>query len=125
MRFDAQGGVLPGVTVTVVNMGTNSTTAVTTNESGQYNALFLIPGNYRVTVELSGFRTAVNEQVVVRVGERLMLDFTLQPGGVTEEVVVTAETPQTDSRDSSPARPSSARMHCSVRRTTTTCAACW
>ena len=91
---DAQGGVLPGVTVTVVNTGTNSTTAVTTNESGQFNALFLIPGTYRVTVELSGFRKAMHEQVTVRVGERMQLDFTMEPGGVTEEVQVIAETPQ-------------------------------
>lgn len=91
---DAQGGVLPGVTVTVVNTGTNSTTTTVTNDTGQYSALFLIPGSYRVTVELSGFRTVVNERVLVQVGDRLQLDFTLEPAGVNEEVQVTAQTPQ-------------------------------
>jgi hypothetical protein len=98
---DSQGGVLPGVTVTVVNTGTNSTTVVVTNESGQYNALFLVPGSYRVTVELTSFRTAVNERVTVRVGERLQLDFTLEPGGVNEEVQVVAYTPQLETATAS------------------------
>jgi Carboxypeptidase regulatory-like domain/TonB dependent receptor len=91
---DAQGGVLPGVTVTIVNTGTNSTTTTVSNDTGQYSALFLIPGTYRVTVELSGFRTAVNERVVVSVGDRLQLDFTLEPAGLSESVQVVAETPQ-------------------------------
>src|SRR5918996_3905021 len=91
---DSQGGVLPGVTVTVVNTATNSTTTATTNESGQYNALFLIPGTYRVAVELSGFRGAVNERVMVHVGERVTLDATLAPATVAESVLVVGESPQ-------------------------------
>jgi hypothetical protein len=91
---DAQGGVLPGVTVTIVNTGTNSTTTAVTNETGQFNALFLIPGTYRVTIELSGFRTAVNEKVSVSVGDRLQLDFTMEPAGINESVQVVGQTPQ-------------------------------
>ena len=53
---DSSGGALPGVTVTVVNNGTNSTTSLVTNDTGQYAALFLLPGSYRVTAELSGFQ---------------------------------------------------------------------
>jgi hypothetical protein len=90
---DSQGGVLPGVTLTIVNNGTNSTTTVVTNETGQFSALFLIPGSYRVTVELSGFRTAVQEAANVRVGERLQVDFTLEPAGVSQEVVVLGDRP--------------------------------
>ncbi len=90
---DSSGGVLPGVTVTVVNNGTNSTATAVTNEEGQFTAPFLISGTYRVTVELSGFRTAVQEAVTVRVGDRLQVDFTLEPAGVTQEVIVVAEKP--------------------------------
>ena len=91
---DSQSGILPGVTVTIVNSGTGSKTTTVTNESGQYSALYLIPGTYRVSVELSGFRSAVRESVVVSVGDRLVADFTLEPGGVSEEVQVVASTPQ-------------------------------
>jgi Carboxypeptidase regulatory-like domain len=94
--IDSSGGVLPGVTVTVVNNGTNSTTTAVTNEEGQFTALFLIPGSYRVTVELPGFRSAVRENVEVRVGDRLQVDFTLEPGAVSAEVLVVAQSPLLD-----------------------------
>ncbi len=93
---DSSGGVLPGVTVTVVNTGTNSTATVVTNEEGLFTAPFLISGTYRVTVELSGFRTARQEAVTVRVGDRLQVDFTLEPAGVTQEVIVVADKPLLD-----------------------------
>jgi Carboxypeptidase regulatory-like domain len=85
---DSSGGALPGVTVTVVNNGTNSRTALVTNDTGQYAALFLLPGTYHVTAELSGFQTKDHPNVQVRVGERSQLDMTLQPAGVTEQVLV-------------------------------------
>ena len=87
---DSSGGALPGVTVTVINTGTNSRTALVTNDTGQYSALFLLPGIYRVTAELSGFQTKDYPSVQVRVGERLQLDITMQPAGVTEQVQVVA-----------------------------------
>jgi hypothetical protein len=90
---DSQGFILPGTSVTIVNLGTNSTSTIVTNETGQFSALYLMPGTYRITVELNGFRTAVQESVAVRVGDRLQLDFTLEPAGVSQEVVVVGERP--------------------------------
>src|SRR5687767_7893460 len=66
---DSSGGVLPGATVTIVNNATNSTSVVITGDGGTYTAPFLISGSYRVTVELTGFRTTVRETVEVRVGD--------------------------------------------------------
>ena len=80
---DSSGGVLPGVTVTVVNTGTNATNTVVTGDGGQFSAPLLISGTYRVTVELNGFRTVVRESVEVRVGDRLQVDFTLEPASVS------------------------------------------
>jgi Carboxypeptidase regulatory-like domain len=94
---DSSGGVLPGVTVIIVNTGTNSTSTVVTGESGQFTAPLLISGTYRVTVELSGFRSMVREPVEVRVGDRLQVDFTLEPAGVSSEVVVIGQSPLLDS----------------------------
>ena len=42
---DSSGGALPGVTVTIVNTGTNATAVQTTNEAGQYTAVLLLPGH--------------------------------------------------------------------------------
>ena len=72
--LDTSGGALPGATVSVVNTGTNSRTMAVTNEAGQYAALFLLPGTYTVTVELSGFQTKEHTNVLVRVGERAQVD---------------------------------------------------
>ena len=49
---DSSGGALPGVTVTIVNNGTNATVVQTTNSAGQYTAVLLLPGAYTVTVEV-------------------------------------------------------------------------
>lgn len=92
--LDSSGGVLPGVTVTIRNNGTNATAVQTTNESGQYAAVLLQPGSYTVTVELSGFQKREYTNVQVHVGERVTLDATLAPASVAESVLVVGESPQ-------------------------------
>ena len=76
---DSSGGALPGVTVTIRNIGTNATVVQTTNNAGQYTAVLLLPGTYTVTVELSGFQKREYQNVQVHVGERVQLDATLAP----------------------------------------------
>src|SRR6187397_862689 len=90
---DSSGGALPGVTVTIRNNGTNATVVQTTNSSGQYTAVFLLPGAYTVTVELSGFQKQEHQNVQVHVGDRLQLDSTLAPASVSETVLVVGESP--------------------------------
>src|SRR5262245_16472228 len=54
---DDQGGVLPGVAVTVRNVETGTVRTVVTEADGQYRVPALLPGRYDVTGELSGFST--------------------------------------------------------------------
>ena len=91
---DSSGGALPGVTITIVNNGTNAMVTQTTNSAGQYTALFLQPGTYTVSVELSGFQKREHQNIQVHVGERVQLDVTLAPAGVAETVLVVGESPQ-------------------------------
>ena len=56
---DASGGVLPGVSVTVVNERTALTRTATTDERGAYVFVDLPVGTYTVKTELSGFKSAV------------------------------------------------------------------
>ena len=58
---DAQGGRLPGATVTVVNIATNAESTSTTDANGDFTIPYLTPGSYRVTVELQGFKKNVRE----------------------------------------------------------------
>jgi Carboxypeptidase regulatory-like domain/TonB dependent receptor-like, beta-barrel len=88
---DLSGGVMPGVTVTVVNTGTNAAVTVVTNESGQYSALYLVPGVYTLRAELPGFKSFRREAITIRVGDRIVVDVQLEPGNIEEHVTVTAE----------------------------------
>jgi hypothetical protein len=90
---DASGGRMPGVTVTATNVATNVASTTTSNGDGDYAILFLNPGTYSVTAELSGFKKIVRQNVDVRVGEKLGLDLALEVGALAETVSVTAESP--------------------------------
>lgn len=86
---DPSGGVLPGVTVVVENTDTGVSQSTVTNDMGNYRVPSLPPGNYRVRAELSGFSTAVREGVALSVQQQAVVNFTLQLGEISEEVVVT------------------------------------
>jgi len=90
---DPSGSLVPGATITVTNEGTNSGISVSSNEDGNYNIPFLLPGRYTVMVEAPGFKKAIQRGVVVQVQDRLTLNFALDVGAVTETVSVTGENP--------------------------------
>ncbi len=71
------------------------------NESGNYSFPTLEPGTYKVSVELTGFRTSVRDGIDVLVNTTVRADLALQPGAVNESIFVTAETAilQTDRSD--------------------------
>ena len=98
---DAQGGRLPGATVTVVNIATNAVSMSTTDANGDFTIPYLTPGSYRVTVELQGFKKNVRDGVEVRIGDRLSLDLALEVGQLEETVTVAADTPLLESRSGS------------------------
>lgn len=94
---DSQGAVLPGAAVTVTNTATNTSTSTVTTGDGVYTVPFLTPGRYTVAAEVAGFKKLVREGIEVRVGDRITLNLTLEPGGVQEIVTVSAENvPQID-----------------------------
>jgi len=90
---DASGGRLPGATVTLLNVDTNFTRELTTDADGRFRGLLLPLGTYRITVALSGFTTAVREDVALAVGQTINLPIILQLAGVQQEVTVTAVSP--------------------------------
>lgn len=84
---DEQGGSLPGVTIVVRQMDTNTTRSAVTDGRGQYYVPNLPAGRYELTLELQGFATAKRD-VVLRVGQDATLDVTLSVAGVAESVLV-------------------------------------
>ena len=87
---DSSGAAVPGATVEVLNLATGVVSTSTTNEQGSYRAPLLNPGNYRLTVSLSGFGKFVSDQIELHVAEVLTVDATLKVGALTDEVTVTA-----------------------------------
>lgn len=90
---DNTGGVLPGVTVTIRNVGTNLTRVVVTDDRGRYREPQLPLGQYEVRAELQGFRTQARQNLELSVGAELVINFSLAVGGLEETVEVTTEAP--------------------------------
>jgi hypothetical protein len=88
---DASQGIIPGATVTVKNTGTGVARSLVTDDQGAYRAPNLTPGTYEVTVELVGFKTSTVAGINLTVGREAVVDLTLQPGDVVEQVTVTGE----------------------------------
>ena len=90
---DQAGAAVPGATVTITSVRTNRPRVVTTSSEGVYTAPSLAPGDYRVDVELSGFKPVRREGIRVSTGQKVRIDFELAVGDVREQVTVTADAP--------------------------------
>src|SRR5204863_9801975 len=89
---DPSQAFIPGASVTATNTQTGVVSKAITNESGTYNIPALLPGTYRLTAELPGFKTQVINDVQLGQGVSARYNFTLQVGTVDQAVEVTAET---------------------------------
>ncbi len=87
---DDSGGVIPGATVTLINVDTGITASAQTDANGSYQFLNVRIGPYDVTAELEGFSTAVAKSVGVAINARQRVDLTLQVGTLTDQVLVTS-----------------------------------
>ena len=98
---DAQGGVLPGASVTITEVGTNLTRETVTDTQGAYNFVNVLPGRYDVKITLASFRETIRTGVPVTVGQISRVDVTLEVGALTETVTVQSEAQllQTDRAD--------------------------
>ena len=90
---DNGGAAVANANVTVTNAATNVSSSTTTNESGDYTALYLTPGSYSVTVEAAGFKKATRQNIEIRVGDKLQINLQLEVGNVSDTVNVTADAP--------------------------------
>ena len=88
---DEKGAVLPGASVKLVNLGTNAERTAVTSDSGTYEITQLVPGNYRLEIQATGFSKYVQEPVVVNVLQRTTANADLKVGGIGETVTVTGE----------------------------------
>ena len=96
---DPQGAVVSGAKLTLKNLQTNETLTTTTNDSGVYNFNALSPSQYLVTIEKTGFKKKVLENVGVIADQANALNIQLELGQVTESVTVSGDsTPLIDTQ---------------------------
>ena len=90
---DPNGAVVTKATVTTRNTATNVSREATTNDDGFYKIVNLTPGEYEITVSVSGYKTAVIQAVHLTVGQTANQDISLEVGDVTARVTVTTAAP--------------------------------
>jgi len=87
---DASQAIVPGVTITATNTQTGIVTSSISNESGSYTIQSLLPGIYKLTATLPGFRTQNINDVQLGAGVTARYNFKLEVGQVSSTVEVTA-----------------------------------
>jgi hypothetical protein len=95
---DQSGAVLPGVTVTVTGTGLQQPLVQTTTETGAYQFPSVPVGTYSITFELSNFKKAVRQNIVVTSSFNAQIDQKLEVGQMTEEMTVSAAPPVVDTK---------------------------
>ena len=90
---DNQNAVIPGATLTVRHVETNTGRTVMTDGSGNYRFLNMPLGDYELVVELAGFSKYVRSGITLSLNQDAVVDVELQPATVSESIQVTADAP--------------------------------
>ena len=98
---DANGQPVLNATVIVTDTARGTKTNLNTNSEGFYQALFLLPSTYQVTVEAAGFKKAIRDNVVLRIADAIKADIVLEVGGAEETVTVTGALPALNTENAS------------------------
>ena len=96
---EATGGTIAGATVTIEQPGTGYKQAVKSGEAGEFLFPSLPIGAYRLTVEMKGFSTYVQNGIELTVGQAARQQVTLAVGAVTQQVTVEANSSQVTTDD--------------------------
>ena len=95
------GGVVPGVTVELVNDETNAVRATVSNAAGEYDFSAVPPGIYTVRATLTGFKTYERPGIRIAAQQFLTVDVELVLGNLEETITVGAEAPLIDTSNAS------------------------
>ena len=87
---DPKGSVIVGATVSVQDVDKGTTKDYTTDKAGLFETGSIVPDHYLVTVTAAGFKTLVRGPITLDVGVQT-LNASLEVGGNTEKIVVTAD----------------------------------
>jgi hypothetical protein len=98
---DPDGRVVAGVAVVATNVETGSAYTATTSDAGVYYIPYVVPGTYTVKASAQGFKTAVQDNVLLLAGKYFGQNFKLEVGAAAEKVEVTAAPPMIETANGS------------------------
>ena len=98
---DPSGAVIKNVTVTAVNIASGTSYTNKTTAQGVYYIPYVLPGTYKVTAEQAGFKTAIQDNVLLTASQSYAQNFMLALGSVAETVEVTAAPPEIETASGS------------------------
>jgi len=90
---DSSGAVVPNAQVEVRNIETREARKAVTQANGQFSVPLLPPGTYTASAQAPSFKKVLRENIILRAGQAFGIELRLEPGTVTEQIVVRAETP--------------------------------
>ena len=111
---DSSGAVIPGVRITVHHQPTNRNWETVTDEGGKFSVQGVPTGDIRVTAELPGFRTSIQEVTIG--GTDVEISITLLVAAVTETIQVTSSLPSVETSMASLAATTQSARNANQRR---------
>jgi hypothetical protein len=93
--IDEQQAVLPGVAIVVTHQENGTFRETLSGSDGAYFVPGLLPGRYRITADLSGFKK-FTQDVTLLLGTTQTVELRLEVGGLAETVTVSEEAPPVD-----------------------------
>ena len=97
---DGSGAAIPDAAVTLTNIGTSDHYTATTNSQGNYEFVSVIPGQYSISIEKTGFKHFNRESFRVHVESALRVDATMQVGDVSQTIEVSGQAPLLETQTS-------------------------
>src|SRR3979490_1265315 len=81
---DPTGAVMPNVTVTITNVGTNASQTTTTGSDGSYRFSLVPPGNYTIEMKAANFATVRASGIVVEASRTVPFSVKLELAKTSE-----------------------------------------
>jgi len=97
---DQTGAALAGAQVVITDMQRGVTRTLSSDQAGEYVAPELSPGTYKVRAAATGFKAVEQLNITLEVAKDVRIDLTLQPGEVSETVIVSGDVPLLDTTSS-------------------------
>jgi hypothetical protein len=90
---DPANAIVPGTTITVLNVDTQIVRKAITNAEGSFIVAGLLPGNYRIEAAKAGFKTVIKPDVTLHVQDVIAINFSMMLGSISESITVGSASP--------------------------------